>query len=65
MGEVVPARTSPTLLPQSPRTVLSLSCFKVLQCINSCVCACVDFQVPRLGESFITYFTHMIYLLYV
>ena len=34
MGEVVPARTSPTLLPPSPRTVLSLSCFKVPQCIN-------------------------------
>ena len=34
MGEVVPARTSPTLLPPSPRTVLSLSYFKVLQCIN-------------------------------
>ena len=34
MGEVVPARTSPTLLPPSPRTVVSLSCFKVLQCIN-------------------------------
>ena len=34
MGEVVPARTSPTLLPPSPRIVLSLSCFKVLQCIN-------------------------------
>ena len=34
MGEVVPARTSPTLLPPSPRTVLSLSCFKVLQCIT-------------------------------
>ena len=34
MGEVVPARTSPTLLPPSPRTMLSLSCFKVLQCIN-------------------------------
>ena len=34
MGEVVLARTSPTLLPPSPRTVLSLSCFKVLQCIN-------------------------------
>ena len=34
MGEVVPARTSPTLLPPSPRTVLSLSCFKVLQCIS-------------------------------
>ena len=34
MGEVVPARTSLTLLPPSPRTVLSLSCFKVLQCIN-------------------------------
>ena len=33
MGEIVPARTSPTLLPPSPRTVLSLSCFKVLQCI--------------------------------
>ena len=33
MGEVVPARTSPTLLPPSPRTVLLLSCFKVLQCI--------------------------------
>ena len=33
MGEVVPARTSPTLLPPSPRTVLS-SCFKVSQCIN-------------------------------
>ena len=28
MGEVVPARTSPTLLPPSPRTLLSLSCFK-------------------------------------
>ena len=36
MGEVVPARTSPTLLPPSPRTVLSLSCFKVSQCINRC-----------------------------
>ena len=35
MGEVVPARTSPTLLPPSPRTVLSLFCFKVSQCINS------------------------------
>ena len=34
MGEVVPARTSPTLLPPSPCTVLSLSCFKVSQCIN-------------------------------
>ena len=34
MGEAVPARTSPTLLPPSPRTVLSLSCFKVSQCIN-------------------------------
>ena len=34
MGEVVPARTSPTLLPPYPRTVLSLSCFKVSQCIN-------------------------------
>ena len=34
MGEVVPAPTSTTLLPPSPRTVLSLSCFKVLQCIN-------------------------------
>ena len=34
MGEVVPARTSPTLLPPSPRTVLSLSCFKVSQCTN-------------------------------
>ena len=34
MGEVVPACTSPTLLPPSPRTVLSLSCFKVSQCIN-------------------------------
>ena len=34
MGEVVPARTSPTLLPPSPRTVRSLSCFKVSQCIN-------------------------------
>ena len=30
----MPARTSPTLLPPSPRTVLSLSCFKVSQCIN-------------------------------
>ena len=27
MGEVVAARTSPTLLPPSPHTVLSLSCF--------------------------------------
>ena len=34
MGEVVPARTLPTLLPPSPRTVLSLSCFRVSQCIN-------------------------------
>ena len=34
MGEVVPACTLPTLLPPSPRNVLSLSCFKVLQCIN-------------------------------
>ena len=34
MGEAVPARTSPTLLPPSPRTVLSLSYFKVLKCIN-------------------------------
>ena len=34
MGEVVLARTSPTLLPPSPRTLLSLSCFKVSQCIN-------------------------------
>ena len=34
MGEVVLARTSSTLLPPSPRTVLSLPCFKVSQCIN-------------------------------
>ena len=34
MGEEVPARTSPTLLPPSPRTVLSLSCFKMSQYIN-------------------------------
>ena len=34
MGEVVLACTSRTLLPPSPRTALSLSCFKVLQCIN-------------------------------
>ena len=34
MGEIVPSRTSPTLLPSSPRTVLSLSCFKVSQYIN-------------------------------
>ena len=34
MGEVVPARTSPTLLPPSPCTVLSLSRFKVSQCIS-------------------------------
>ena len=34
MGEVVPARTSPTLLPPSPLTVLWLPCFKVSQCIN-------------------------------
>ena len=34
MGGVVPARTSPTLLPPSPCTVLPLSCFKVSQCIN-------------------------------
>ena len=42
MGEVVPARTSPTLLPPSPRTVLSLSCFKVSQCIN-----CRDWHFKR------------------
>ena len=29
MGEVVPARTSPTLHPPSPPTVLKLSCLKV------------------------------------
>ena len=40
MGEVVPTLTSPTLLPPSPRTVLSLSCFKVFQCIN-----CRDWHV--------------------
>ena len=34
MGEVVPARTSATLPPPSPRTVLQLPCFKVSQCIN-------------------------------
>ena len=34
MGEVVPVRTLLTLLPPSPRTVLLLSSFKVLQCIN-------------------------------
>ena len=34
MGKVVPARTSLTLLPPSPRTVLSTSCFQVSQCIN-------------------------------
>ena len=38
----MPARTSPTLLPPSPRTVLSLSCFKVLQCIN-----CRDWHCKR------------------
>ena len=42
MGEVVLARTSLTLLPPSPRTVLSLSCFKVLQCIN-----CRDWHCKR------------------
>ena len=35
MGEVVPARTSPTLHPPSPPTVLLLPCLKVSQCINS------------------------------
>ena len=34
MGEVVPARTSPTLHPPSPPTVLYLYCLKVSQCIN-------------------------------
>ena len=34
MGEVVPARTSPTLYPPSPPTELYLSCLKVSQCIN-------------------------------
>ena len=36
MGEIVPARTSYLTDPTSPspRTVLSLSCFKVSQCIN-------------------------------
>ena len=34
MGEVVPARTSPTLHPPSPPTVLKLSSLKVSQCIN-------------------------------
>ena len=47
MGEVVPARTSPTLLPPSPRTVLSLSCFKVLQCIN-----CRDWHCKSLKRNF-------------
>ena len=46
MGEVVPARTSPTLLPPSPRTVLSLSCFKVSQCIN-----CRDWHCKSLWSS--------------
>ena len=44
MGEVVPARTSQTLLPPSPRTVLSLSCFKVLQCINCRDWHCKSFK---------------------
>ena len=48
MGEVVPARTSPTLLPPSPRTVLSLSCFKVSQWIN---CHASTLRV-RLSVSF-------------
>ena len=47
MREVVPARTSPTLHPPSPRTVLSLSCFKVSQCIiflthNSYIFCCLN-----------------------
>ena len=45
MGKVVPARTSPTLLPPSPRTVLSLSCFKVLQCIN---CRDCDVEIVQV-----------------
>ena len=34
MGEVVPARTSPTLHPPFPPSVLSSSCLKMSQCIN-------------------------------
>ena len=34
MGDVGSARYEPALLPPSPHTALSLSCFKVLQCIN-------------------------------
>ena len=45
MGEVVPARTLPTLLPPSPRTVLSLSCFKVSQCINCRDWHCKSYKV--------------------
>ena len=39
MGEV-----APTLLPPSPRTVQSLSCFKVSQCIN-----CRDYSTVRVN----------------
>ena len=60
MGEVVPARTSPTLLPPSPRTVLSLSCFKVLQCIN---CRDWHFKAPscsiHLSTATASFTTHL------
>ena len=60
MGEVVPARTSPTLLPPSPRTVLSLACFKVLQCIN-----CRDWHCKSQMEYYdflMSYHTAVCYL---
>ena len=56
MGEVVSARTSPTLLPPSPRTVLSLSCFKVSQCIN-----CRDWHCKRYSRMFFRIHVDYIY----
>ena len=48
MGEVVPARTSPTLHPPSPSTVLWLSWLKVSQRIN---CRDLHLRVKK-GTSF-------------
>ena len=45
----MPACTSPTLLPPSPHTVLSLSCFKVLQCINCCDWHCKSFKISSIS----------------
>ena len=48
MGEVVPARTSPTLLPPSPRTCCN---YPVSKCLSASIVVTSTLRVKRVHES--------------